>query len=192
MGSAACFKKSQITEGFTDRLYIRSFNDEDFIYSLSLYSDPLLTQFYDHGKPRNETEVEAYIEERESYLLSTGLPFGIFSVFLRDKRTFIGQIDVVPTGEPGEVEIGWIFLKEYQNQGYCSEAVNFFLIPFIKELAKKKIKIGGHVINRVIATAHPDNKPSQRIMEKIGLSFYKTGLRYNGNPRNWYELNLRG
>jgi RimJ/RimL family protein N-acetyltransferase len=46
------------------------------------------------------------------------------------------------------------------------------------------------VINRIIATAHPHNHASQRVMAKEGLAFYKKGLRYGGNPRNWYELKL--
>lgn len=45
-------------------------------------------------------------------------------------------------------------------------------------------------IDRIVATAHPQNIPSQKIMSKSGLEYFKTGFRYNGNPRNWYALNL--
>ena len=174
----------------TDRLYIRSYNSSDYSNCLLLYCSPILTQFFDHGESRTKTEIDAYLEKRGGYFFQKGLPFGLFSVFLKDKRTFIGQVDAVPTNEPGEIEIGWIFLKEFQNLGYCSESVIFFLIPFIKNLVYQKVEILGKIINRIIATAHPENKASQRIMKKAGLSFYKKGLRYGGKPRNWYELRL--
>ncbi|PCI77780.1 hypothetical protein COB21_02600 [Candidatus Aerophobetes bacterium] len=178
-------------ENYTDRLCIRAYTEEDYEDSLSIYSDPELTQFFDHGKPRSKLEVDIYLEERSSGLKKRGLPLGLFSVFLKDNSIFLGQVDVVPTGDPGEVEIGWIFRKNFQSLGYCSEAVKSFLIPFIINLSERGVKVAGQVINRIIATAHPKNKASQRIMEKMGLTFYKDALRYAGNPRNWYEFNLK-
>jgi len=190
MGSSIISPNFLTIEKYTTRLYIRSYNEYDYEDCLSIYSDPELTRFFDHGKPRSKFEIDAYLEERGLYFSQRDLPFGLFSVFLKDGVTFIGQVDVVPTGEPGEVEIGWIFRKEFQNLGYCSESVISFLIPFIKNLSKEKIEVSEQVIDRIVATAHPDNTPSQRIMEKAGLSFFKTSLRYGGNPRKWYALNL--
>lgn len=190
MESCINLSKAVFIEKNTDRLYIRSYTSDDYEDCLSLYSNPVLTRFFDHGKPRTKTQIDAYLKERGDYFFQKGLPFGLFSVFLKNNGTFIGQIDVVPTGEPGEVEIGWIFLKEFQNRGYCSESVISFLIPLIKELVNDNVEVAGKIINRIIATAHPENKASQRIMIKAGLSYYKKGLRYGGNPRNWYELTL--
>lgn len=182
--------KPLIIERTTRRLFIRSYNGDDYEDSLFLYSDPELTHFFDHGKPRTISEIKNYLAERGSHFFEAGCPFGIFSVFLKDDLTFIGQIDALPTEIPGEIEIGWIFKKEFQNQGYCTEAVNTFLIPLIKEVAFDGVEASGSKINRIVATAHPNNIASQKIMMKSGLSFYKKGLRYGGNPRNWYELNL--
>lgn len=179
-----------IIESNTERLYIRSYTDNDYLSCLLIYSDPDLTRFFDHGKPRTKAEIDTYIEERGVYFFQKGFPFGLFSVFLKDSLNFIGQVDAVPTENPGEVEIGWIFRKEFQSLGYCTESIIFFLIPLIKKLATEKIEVAGKIIDRIIATAHPENKASQRIMEKAGLSFYKEGLKYGGNPRNWYKLEL--
>ena len=189
MKSNTPFVRALTIEKSTHRLYIRSYSIDDK-ECFAMYSDPDLTRFFDHGQPRTKTEIDIYLEERGAYFFQQGLPFGLFSVFLKHSLTFIGQVDVVPSGEAGEVEIGWIFLKEFHNRGYCSEAVKFFLIPFIKDLAKEKVEVEGKPIHRIIATAHPENKASQRMMEKAGLSFYKQGLRYRNNPRNWYELKL--
>lgn len=184
------FKEFLTIETETPRLYIRSYHTCDYEDCLAIYSNPELTHFFDHGEPRAKAEVDEYIASRGLYFFEKGLPFGLFSVFLKDYKTFIGQVDLVPTEDPGEVEIGWIFRKEFQNFGYCSEAVIDFLIPFAKILAKKNIESNGKKISSIIATAHPKNLASQRIISKSGLSFYREGLRYGGKPRNWYKKTL--
>ncbi|MBS0615704.1 MAG: GNAT family N-acetyltransferase [Verrucomicrobia bacterium] len=179
-----------LIEGFTERLYIRSYQDSDLESCLDLYSDEEITKYFDNGKPRTAQQILEYIKERGRRYFDRGEPFGLFSVFLKDSFTFIGQVDLVPTGNPGEVEIGWIFLKDFHNKGYCTEAVQDFLLPLIQGLYKRNYQSTGLTINRIIATAHPKNIASNKIIQKAGLAFYQSSLRYEGNPRNWYSLNL--
>jgi len=179
-------------EGVTDRLYIRSYLSEDFERCLSLYGDGELTRYFDHGKPRSEKEIVGYVRDRGSRYFDQGYPFGIFSVFLKEGDVFVGQVDLVPTENPGEVEIGWIFKKEFHHQGLCSEAVISFLMPLVRKIVEMKVVSRGEIVHRVIATAHPENIPSNKIIQKAGLSFYQLGLRYGGKPRNWYGLDLGG
>ncbi len=174
----------------TERLSIQSYEDKDYAQCVELYSDADLTKFFDHGRPRTPLEIDNYIDERSRLYQRQNLPFGLFSVFIKKCNSFAGQVDLVPTGVPGQLEIGWIFKKEFQNQGYCSEAVNSFLIPMVKELQEKNFQVFGKVINEIIATAHPENKPSQKVIKKAGLLFYKKGLRYAGNPRLWFKYQL--
>ncbi len=183
------FQKLSI-EGKTNRLFIRSYLDVDFNDCLALYSDKEVTKYFDHGEPRSERAIFEYIQERGRRYFDCGEPYGLFSVFLKDSSIFIGQVDLVPTDNPGEVEIGWIFHKAFQNKGYCSEAILEFLMPVINEIRKEEFKANGLVVNKIIATAHPENIPSNKIMQKAGLSLYHFQLRYGGKPRNWYCLNL--
>lgn len=173
--------------GTTDRLFIRSYLIADFGSCLKLYGDPETTKFFDHGRPRSSQEVFEYIQERGSRYFDQDQPYGLFSVFLKETETFIGQVDLVPTEVPGEVEIGWIFLKEFHNKGFGSEAVLKFLVPLIKKLIEIKFESNGAIINKVIATAHPQNIASNKIIQKAGLTMYDFRIRYGGNPRNWYS-----
>jgi len=179
-------------ESFTDRLFIRSYSEEDFERCLSLYGDKEITKFFDHGQPRTKEEIFEYVQNRGGKYFDLGEPYGLFSVFLQKSNTFIGQVDLVPTGNPGEVEIGWIFHKRFHNNGFCSEAVLDFLLPFIRKIVEMGFKANGEIINRVIATAHPENIASNKIIQKAGLTMYKSQIRfeYGGNPRNWYELTI--
>ena len=92
MESTISYAKDIKIEKSTDRLYIRSYTEDDYENCLSLYSDPILTQFFDHGKPRTKLEIDRYIEKRGRFFLKKDLPFGLFSVFLSDRVTFIGQV----------------------------------------------------------------------------------------------------
>ncbi|MBX3718726.1 MAG: GNAT family N-acetyltransferase [Parachlamydiales bacterium] len=174
----------------TEHLYIRSYLSEDFDRCVALYGDKEITKYFDHGEPRSPAETLDFINERGRRYFDQGQPFGLFSVFLKENRAFIGQVDLVPTGIPGEVEIGWILRKEFQGHGYCSEAVLNFLLPLIEKIREMGFESNGLVVNRVIATAHPENIASNRMIQKAGLSLYQKQLRYGGKPRNWYCLNL--
>jgi RimJ/RimL family protein N-acetyltransferase len=174
----------------TQRLYIRSYIEADFSHCLKLYSDENITKYFDQGTPKSYREIQEHVNDRGVRYFSRQEPYGLFSVFLKDTNEFIGQVDLVPTEIPGELEMGWIFHKQFHGKGYCSEAVLEFLIPLIKETRKLKFKTNNKIVNRVMATAHPENIPSNRMIIKAGLKLYKTGLRYGGQPRNWYAKEI--
>lgn len=101
--------------------------------------------------------------------------------------SFLGQIDLMPTEEPGVVEVGFILHSEFQNQGFCSEALKAFLFEFIAELASRGYKSNQKKISEVIATAHPENDPSNAVLKKAGMNLIKFKTRFS-NPRLWYSF----
>lgn len=177
-------------EVVTKRLFIRSYLDKDFNQCLSLYGNKEITRYFDHGNPRNNREIVDYVKERGGWYFNKSEPFGLFSVFLKENDVFIGQVDLVPTEVPGEVEIGWIFHQQFHNKGYCSEAILEFLLPFINKIHAKGIKSKGILVHRVIATAHPENIASIKVIQKAGLVKYQFKKRYQENPRNWYACSI--
>lgn len=52
-----------------------------------------------------------------------------------------------------------MFNPKYQNRGYASEAARAILEYGFKEMN----------LHRIIATCQPENIPSYRVMEKIGM-----------------------
>lgn len=72
-------------------------------------------------------------------------------------------------------EIGWVFNSTYQNKGYASEA------------AFAVLHHGFHTMNlhRIIATCQPENVPSWRVMEKMGM-------RREGYFKNVYHKEMSG
>lgn len=169
----------------TERLFIRPYQAEDFEKSVVLYGDEILTRYFDHGLPRSKKEVRHLI--KSIYKIAKSDEFlGLFSIFSKENMSFIGHIDCLPTIDPGIVELGYILHTHSQNRGFCSEAVKAFLFDYIPALNLRSNIIK---IDRVIATVHPENIQSKKIIEKMGMHFEKFLIRF-GNPRMKYFLDL--
>lgn len=169
----------------TKRLLIRLYKDEDFEKCVQLYGDEKITKFFDHGKPRNREEVSLLIDKKAKNFLDNGYPFGLFSIFLKENEEFIGQIDLIPLNQ-GVAEVGFILKEEFQNQGLATESLKAIINEYIKEINKNPLaKCDALPINKIIATAHPQNIASNKLLKKVGMSFEKNENRFD-QPRLWY------
>ena len=142
----------------TERLIIRPllYTDLDAILAFTGLPE---TFSYIPEEPMNEQAVHNMIEGGQNIpdrddippdiavaLTETGEPIGLLSFHTINSRFHT-------------VEIGWIFHPAYRGKGYASEA------------ARALINHGFRVLklHRVIATCDPHNRPSVRIMEKLGM-----------------------
>lgn len=180
------FEANQLSiEIITERLYIHSYRIGDFENCVALYGDKRLTKYFDHQRPRSRGEVQSLIEEKGFKYFYQGLPFGLFSIFDKKDMGFVGQADLIPTIDPEIVEIGVILHREYHGTGYALEATETLLKPFVNELNRSNYKYYDSIISKVIATCHPDNYASQKLMRKMGMMLEKSQERF-GNPRLWF------
>lgn len=167
----------------TDHLEIKSYKSCDIQNSIQLYSDPEITKYFDTGHPKPESEILSYVTNTGINAFNHGHPFGLFSIFEKGSEKFIGHIDLVKyTDDEKVLEVGYILLKPFQGKGYGSEAAKAIIYEYIPYLQQS-----GYDIQKVIATVHPDNIPSQKVLQKLGFSFEKSEERFN-NPRYWYCL----
>ncbi|MBJ3792889.1 GNAT family N-acetyltransferase, partial [Bacillus sp. OA1] len=82
-----------------------------------------------------------------------------FPVIQIDENILIGHIVFHKYFGEHTYEIGWVFNPKYFNKGYASEAAQAILKYGFKEMK----------LHRIIATCQPENTPSYRVMEKIGM-----------------------
>lgn len=177
-------KESLYIEIETENLYIRSYNNNDFDLCFQLYSDPKITKYFDFGVPRTKSEIINLTEKGRSFF-ENKQPFGLFSIFLKNTKSFIGQVDLFPTDRVDTVEIGCILFKEFQGKGYGTESVKAIIFDLVK-----KINLSGlleNQIKKVMGTVHPKNIASQTVVKKCGMEPYKVKTRFN-NPRVWYNV----
>jgi RimJ/RimL family protein N-acetyltransferase len=87
---------------------------------------------------------------------STG---GLWAVERQSEPGFLGWCGLFPLNHSGLIEIGYRYVRAAWGQGIGSEAARAVLDHGFRALA----------LDPIVAVAHPDNRASQRVLEKIGL-----------------------
>ena len=95
---------------------------------------------------------------------------------------FVGDCGLTPQVVDGvtELEVGYHVRPELQGRGYATEAA-----AAARDFARDVIGAG-----RLIAIIHPDNRPSQRVAEKIGLRPEKRATVHGGREAVIYAADL--
>jgi RimJ/RimL family protein N-acetyltransferase len=78
------------------------------------------------------------------------------------------------------LEIGWRLVPEHNGKGYATEAAQA-IVDYAAE------KVGATYL---VAVADPANIPSQRVMQRLGMT-YKAIEQHYDVPCVVYELNIR-
>jgi RimJ/RimL family protein N-acetyltransferase len=84
---------------------------------------------------------------------------GIWVVERQSEPGFLGWCGLFPLGHSGLIEIGYRYVPAAWGQGIASEAARAVLEHGFRQLA----------LDPIVAVTHPDNRGSQRVLEKIGL-----------------------
>lgn len=164
----------------TTRLTYRPWHPDDAEAAFEIYSDPLVLRYLGNPPPKASVEemrtnILDNLEPRAA-LLEQGL--GVWAVIEKATNRPIGtalyKVRVPSQGcehlEPS-TEIGWHLAQASWGRGFGTEMAQLLLqMSFAREgLAR--------------AMAYPENLPSIRIMEKIGLE-------YVGETNDYYNLHL--
>lgn len=157
----------------TTRLLIRPFIAGDLPSVYEYLSNPAVMKFIPEGV-FTEEQTKEFIEA------NMGETAEKFAVILKEDNCLIGHIAYHPWFMTQTYELGWVFNPRYHNKGYASEAAAAFI----------KYGFDTQNLHRIIATCQPQNPPSYRVMEKIGMrregEFRQCIYRENGEW--WDEL----
>lgn len=136
----------------TERLTIRKFEITDWKAVFEYTSDPFVMKYIPE---------EVFTEEdaRTFVFKNIGEHAEKFPVILTEENILIGHMVFHKYFGNHTFEIGWVFNPKYYNKGYATEAANALLKHGFETLK----------VHRIIATCQPENPPSYRIMEKIGM-----------------------
>ena len=136
----------------TERLLIRKFEKEDLQAVYEYTSDANVMKYIPEGVFTKETAKEFIVK-------NMGDRADKFAVVLKDENMLIGHMFFCKYFGDHTYEIGWVFNPKFYNKGYASEAAKAILQYAFEEMK----------LHRVIATCQPQNPPSYRVMEKIGM-----------------------
>lgn len=142
----------------TPRLILREWRFSDFVPFAKMNADSEVMRYFPNTLTKEASDNFAHRIIAE--MKTRG--YGLFAVELKSTGKFIGYVGLheiaFDVGFKGEIEIGWRLDKDYWNKGYATEAAQAVL-KFAKSLGLKKI----------FSFTATVNKPSERVMQKIGM-----------------------
>lgn len=136
----------------TRRLLIRNFEFKDWQAVYEYTSDRNVMKYIPEGV-FSEKAAKEFVNK------NIGDKAENFPVVLIDENILIGHIAFYKYFGEHTYEIGWVFNPKYYNRGFATEAAKA-----VVQYGFEKMKL-----HRIIATCQPQNIPSYRIMEKIGM-----------------------
>lgn len=160
----------------TPRLILRPLTEDDFIPLCVLFADPEVMQYIGDGKPRSPQSTATYlqwvIEHQQRY------GFSLWAVIRKADDRWIGQCGLWHVEHTEEIELGYKLMQDCWGQGYATEAGWATLRYGFETLG----------LMRICAIAQPANRASQRVMEKVGMHYEKTG-EFDGQSCFYYAVN---
>jgi [ribosomal protein S5]-alanine N-acetyltransferase len=147
----------------TARLRLRPFADDlsDLDALHAIQSDPEHMRFYPHPFSRDESR--AWIERSLERQDRDG--FSLWAIEDRETGEFLGNCGPVAQLVDGieEIELGWSVTPTRARQGIATEAAT----------AWRDRCLGPLGMEQVISLIRPENTPSRRVAEKIGMTVWK-------------------
>jgi RimJ/RimL family protein N-acetyltransferase len=150
----------------TERLILRTWKKEDARSYFQINQDPMVIEFL--RGPLTMEQVNDFIPAVNSHGDKHG--YTLWAAELKETGELMGFIGLNYTDWESHftpaVEVGWRLGSHYWGKGYATEALNALL-----NWAKKNISR-----QYIIAFAPTQHVASQRVMEKCGMSLYKTDI----------------
>ena len=148
----------------TERLLLRELLLRDVDALAAVLSDPETMRYYPAALDR--AGVTAWIERNRRRYRDDG--HGLWAMVLKSSGEVIGDCGLARqvVDEVDEIEIGYHVRRDLWGQGFAPEAA-----AGCRDYGFEKLRVG-----RLISLIRPENLPSQRVAEKVGLSLWKEVL----------------
>ena len=142
----------------TSRLLLREFDDDDLDNLLALDSDPEVMRYIGDGTVSTREQLEQALPRvQAAYERHPGL--GIWALELAEDQRFLGWACLKYLDQSEHVEVGYRLLKDAWGKGYATE-----IAQALVQYGWEKMEL-----ERIVGITHPENKASQRVLEKCGL-----------------------
>lgn len=143
----------------TERLILRCVAADDAAFVLRLLNEPSFLRFIGDRGVRTLDDARRYIAERftSSYERHG---FGMWIVERPGMDGPLGISGIVKRDTLPDPDIGFAFLPEHWAHGYALESA----------FAARDHAFGALGVPRLLAIANPDNAPSIRLLERLGMA----------------------
>lgn len=162
----------------TDRLilHMRMWDPQDGPLVKSLHANPVVNRYLSaNSDPWSDKKVQRRLDQWNAEFIADGLTK--FKLLRRSDSAFIGRAGFSRLPETGEFELGYTIARDHWGQGYASEIA--------AALARRFFELGK--AESFVAFAHVDNIASQKVLERAGMRFERTGP-YHDMPFRFYRM----
>lgn len=162
-----------ITE--TQRLVLRELNVSDAEAFYRLNSNPEVLKHTGDRPFLSVADAKSFLENYSDYKANG---FGRWAVIARDTGAFIGWCGL-KLNEDQLVDIGFRFFREQWGKGYATESAEASLAYGFDHLK----------LDEIVGRAFIDNKASIRVLEKLGMHFWKNESCEGIQKAVYYKIN---
>ena len=143
----------------TDRLVLRPFEERDAEPLLHILGEKDSLRYFPSPDPPPLERVERLVAHQLKHWEEHGL--GWWAVEPGHKPELIGWVGLQFLPETEETEVAYLLSKAHWGKGLATEGAMASL-----EFGFQHLKL-----ETIIALAHPENRASQRVIEKLGMIF---------------------
>lgn len=158
----------------TARLILRPMQPEDTPALLEYFCDPVASRYW-FTPDRNLAEALARVVRLEADWKRNG--FGDWAVVDKNSKRFIGFAGLHYITGMSEVNLGYFLTRSAWGGGLGTEACRAVL----------DFGFNTAGLDLVVGVTHPGNSASIRVLEKLGMKFWKDVVR-DGAPRVVYSV----
>jgi RimJ/RimL family protein N-acetyltransferase len=164
--------------GESPRMRLRRLRLDHLDDVAAMVADPEQMRFY--PRPKTRDEVREWLGWNLALYEQKG--FGTWYLESLPDGEFAGYCGIRPLVLEGrhEVEVAWHVRKTRWNCGLGTEAARFAMRLGFEQFG----------LSRLVAIIHPDNLPSRRVAEKVGMAEERT-LIHDGEPTVVYGAEAR-
>lgn len=163
----------------TTRLRLEPYNDSHYEGLRAMDNDSEVMRYINKGIVKTPEETRENIRRVQSRWQKYG--FSWWAIKEKASGVVVGAacLQYLANVEGAPLEIGWRLIPEHNGKGYATEAAKA-IIDFAAE------HIGADYL---VAVADPENIPSQRVMQRLGMA-YKAIEQHYDEPCVVYELSI--
>lgn len=146
----------------TPRLTLRAIEPSDAPSLHRIYQMKDVLAYFPSTSPPPLEKVGRWVAGQEKHWQEYG--YGNWGIVPRGATDIIGWAGLQFLPELEETEVGFLLSPEYWGKGYATEAA----------LAALQFGFERFQLNHIIALVHPDNRASQRVIQKCGMTCLET------------------
>lgn len=166
----------------TERLLLRPFEMSDADELFEMDKNPNVHDYLWQKPVEHIDEVYAYIEMVQKQYQENGI--GRFSTILKETNELIGWTgikfvnDHIENGNTNFYDYGYRLNPKFWGKGYATEASTAWLDYGFNQMS----------IQEMNAYTHAENSASNRVLEKIGMTFMQNYPHKNGVTWKWWQM----